>query len=92
MTPIRDTWEALEELYSRGLVKNIGVSNFNSQAIFDIFTYAKVKPSMLQIGTWLWNFARLFTVFERMVGYITGLTIILLFYRAPPLSCPAHSC
>ncbi|CAI7628077.1 unnamed protein product [Penicillium crustosum] len=49
MTPIRDTWEALEELYSRGLVKNIGVSNFNSQAIFDIFTYAKVKPSMLQI-------------------------------------------
>ncbi|KAH7120257.1 NADP-dependent oxidoreductase domain-containing protein [Dactylonectria estremocensis] len=48
-TPIRDTWEALEELHNKGLVKNIGVSNFNSQAIFDIFTYAKIKPSMLQI-------------------------------------------
>ncbi|KAF5976397.1 alcohol dehydrogenase [Fusarium bulbicola] len=47
--PIRETWEALEELHARGIVKNIGVSNFNSQAILDIFTYAKVKPSMLQI-------------------------------------------
>lgn len=50
MTPIRETWEALEELHAQGLVKNIGISNFNSQAIFDIFTYAKVKPCMLQIG------------------------------------------
>jgi diketogulonate reductase-like aldo/keto reductase len=49
-TPIRDTWEALEELHARGTVKNIGISNFNSQAILDIFTYAKVKPCMLQIG------------------------------------------
>ena len=49
-TPIRDTWEALEELHARGIVKNIGISNFNSQAILDILTYAKVKPSMLQIG------------------------------------------
>ncbi|KAF6789671.1 NAD(P)H-dependent D-xylose reductase xyl1, partial [Colletotrichum musicola] len=48
-TPIRDTWEALEELHARGVVKNIGISNFNSQAILDILTYAKVKPSMLQI-------------------------------------------
>ncbi|OHW96424.1 NAD H-dependent d-xylose reductase xyl1 [Colletotrichum incanum] len=48
-TPIRETWEALEELHSAGLVKNIGVSNFNSQSILDILTYAKVKPSMLQI-------------------------------------------
>ncbi|TEA14807.1 putative NAD(P)H-dependent D-xylose reductase xyl1 [Colletotrichum sidae] len=48
-TSIRETWEALEELYSRGIVKSIGVSNFNSQAILDILTYAKVKPSMLQI-------------------------------------------
>ncbi|KAM0327402.1 hypothetical protein ACHAQA_005688 [Verticillium albo-atrum] len=48
-TPIRETWEALEEVHAAGLVKNIGISNFNSQAIFDILTYAKVKPSMLQI-------------------------------------------
>ncbi|CAH0021520.1 unnamed protein product [Clonostachys rhizophaga] len=47
--PIRETWEALEEIHSSGLVKDIGLSNFNSQAILDIFTYAKVKPSMLQI-------------------------------------------
>lgn len=50
MTSIRETWEALEELSDQGLVRNIEILNFNSQAIFDIFTYAKVKPCMLQIG------------------------------------------
>ncbi|KAK7228060.1 hypothetical protein V2G26_000230 [Clonostachys chloroleuca] len=47
--PIRETWEALEEINSSGLVKDIGLSNFNSQSILDVFTYAKIKPSMLQI-------------------------------------------
>lgn len=59
MTPIRETWEALEELHTGGLVKNIGVSNFNSQSIFDIFTYAKVKPCMLQIGKRFFIFVQL---------------------------------
>ncbi|KAI9154986.1 Aldo/keto reductase [Paramyrothecium foliicola] len=48
-TPIRETWEALEAVHQAGLVRNIGVSNFNSQSILDIFTYAKVAPCMLQI-------------------------------------------
>lgn len=48
---MRDTWEALEDLHGKGLVKNIGISNSNAQTIYDILTYAKVKPCMLQIGT-----------------------------------------
>ncbi|KAH6638492.1 Alpha/Beta hydrolase protein [Boeremia exigua] len=47
--PVFGKLDHVEELYEGGCVKNIGVSNFNSQSIFDIFTYAKVKPCMLQI-------------------------------------------
>ena len=48
--PIRDTWRAMEELVEAGMVKNIGVSNFNCQGIRDLFTYAKIKPSVLQVS------------------------------------------
>lgn len=47
--PIRETWEAMEELVSKGLVKNIGVSNFNAQSIMDLMKYAKVKPAVNQV-------------------------------------------
>ena len=47
---MRETWEALEELHDAGLVKNIGLSNTNSQLILEILTYARVPISMLQIG------------------------------------------
>ena len=47
--PIRETWEAMEELVKEGLVKSIGLSNFNTSLIRDILTYAKIKPSVLQV-------------------------------------------
>jgi len=46
---IRETWEAMEECYNAGLVKAIGISNFNSGLIHDLLTYAKVKPAVLQV-------------------------------------------
>jgi len=46
---IRETWEAIEELYHEGLVKTIGISNFTVGLIHDLLTYAKVKPAVLQI-------------------------------------------
>ncbi|CAJ0829588.1 13441_t:CDS:10 [Entrophospora sp. SA101] len=46
---IRETWEAMEELVDAGLVRNIGVSNFNAVLIMDLLKYARIKPSVLQI-------------------------------------------
>jgi len=45
----RETWEAMEELVKEGLVKNIGISNFNCQHIMDLMSYAKIPPAVLQV-------------------------------------------
>lgn len=47
--PIRETWEAMEELIDNGLARSIGVSNFQAQSIYDILTYARHPLSSLQI-------------------------------------------
>ena len=47
--PVQDTWRAMESLVEKGLVKNIGVSNWNCQGLRDLFSYAKIKPSVLQV-------------------------------------------
>jgi D-xylose reductase len=47
--PIRETWEAMEDLVSQGLVKNIGICNFNCSLIRDLLSYAKIRPSVLQV-------------------------------------------
>ncbi len=47
--PIRETWEAMEELHRSGLVKNIGICNFGCSLIRDLLSYASIRPSFLQI-------------------------------------------
>lgn len=47
--PIAETWGALESLVEAGLVKNIGISNFNAGLIRDLLTVARIRPSVLQI-------------------------------------------
>jgi D-xylose reductase len=47
--PLYETWQAMEALHNRGLVKQIGVCNYNSGLLNDLMAYAKIKPSMLQI-------------------------------------------
>lgn len=45
-----DTWKAMEDVLAKGLTKNIGVSNFNSEQITRILENASVKPVTNQVN------------------------------------------
>lgn len=47
--PLHETWAAMEALVDKGLVRQIGVCNYNSGLIHDLMSYARIKPAMLQI-------------------------------------------
>lgn len=52
--PIQETWQALESLVitkdnPKGLLRSIGVANFNAMLLYDVLRYAKIKPAVNQI-------------------------------------------
>ena len=47
--PLSDTWGAMEELVHAGLVKEVGVCNYNTGLLHDLMAYSQIKPAMLQI-------------------------------------------
>lgn len=47
--PIAETWAAMEDLVTAGLVRNIGVCNFGTSLLRDLLNYANVAPSVLQV-------------------------------------------
>lgn len=46
---LKHTWEVLEEYYNEGILKAIGVSNFDQKLLDEIASYATVKPAVNQI-------------------------------------------
>ena len=46
---LQETWRAMEALVDEGLVRSIGVSNFNVQLLYDLLTYARIKPAVNQV-------------------------------------------
>lgn len=47
--PLSETWAAMEELVSEGLVKHIGLSNYPIALIRDLLSYCKIRPAVLQV-------------------------------------------
>ncbi|KAJ1843917.1 hypothetical protein IWW55_003120 [Coemansia sp. RSA 2706] len=47
--PFHETWEAMEALYNDRLAKNIGISNMSDAMLYDLLSYAKVRPAVLQV-------------------------------------------
>ncbi|KAK7884136.1 hypothetical protein WMY93_027259 [Mugilogobius chulae] len=48
-TDYKDTWAAMEKLVEKGLVRAIGLSNFNSRQIDDVLAVATIQPAVLQV-------------------------------------------
>lgn len=44
-----DTWKAMEELVRKGMVRSIGLSNFNSEQVGRILKSCTIKPVMNQV-------------------------------------------
>jgi D-xylose reductase len=53
MTPARvphlETWQAMEDLVRAGLVRKIGVCNFNCALMRDLMAAAEIRPAVLQV-------------------------------------------
>ena len=47
--PLELTWAEMEKLYNEGLIKAIGVSNFNQNDIDNLIKKAEIVPAMCQI-------------------------------------------
>ena len=47
--PLIDTWRAMEDLVTAGLVRQIGVCNYGVSLLRDLLSQAKIRPSVLQV-------------------------------------------
>lgn len=80
---IRETWEAMENLLSTGLVKAIGVANFTGPMIVDLLTYAKIVPAINQIELHPYNQQ------SKLVSFCKYKNIAVTAYS--PLGSPANN-
>ncbi|MDO8581802.1 MAG: aldo/keto reductase [bacterium] len=78
--PVRETWEAMEELVNAGLVRAIGVANFTAPMLIDLLSYAHIPPAMNQIELHPYNQQ------SRLVKFCHARNITVTAYS--PLGAP----
>jgi D-xylose reductase len=47
--PLAETWQGMEDLVQAGLVRRIGVCNYNCALLRDLLAYASIRPAVLQV-------------------------------------------
>lgn len=74
--PIIETYRALEELVDEGLIKSIGISNFNGALILDLLRGCRIKPALLQIEH------HPYLVQKTLVQYAQSQEIVVVAYSS----------
>ena len=77
---IQETWKAMEQLVERGLVRSIGAANFTAMMIFDLLSYAQIRPVVNQIELHPYNTQ------EDLIQYCKKEKIVVTAYS--PLGTP----
>ena len=62
--------QAMEKCVEEGLVKNIGVSNFNSLQFQDIIDNCSIKPAVHQVRHYHVNYDLIIKIFSHLVLYL----------------------
>src|SRR4051794_12594488 len=47
--PLAETWAAMEDLVTAGLVRHVGVCNYGTALLRDLLNYARILPAVLQV-------------------------------------------
>jgi diketogulonate reductase-like aldo/keto reductase len=80
--PVEVTWAAMEKLVEKGLVKNIGVSNFTVALLYNLLNGCKVRPVCNQVEL------HPFLQQQRLIDFCLKEKIAVAAYC--PLARPGH--